>query len=55
LWAIAQQGDFVSAAMNRTANAPYRISKNVAVKDAPLIEIYRRISETSRTRGEKDR
>jgi hypothetical protein len=55
LWAIAQQGDFVSAAMNRTANAPYRISKNVAVKDAPLIEIYRRISETSRTPGEKDR
>lgn len=55
LWAIAQQGDFVSAAINRTADPVYRINNKIAVKDAPLVGIYRRTNQTSRTPDEKER
>lgn len=51
-WAIAQQGDFVSAAINRTSNDPYRVSHEIEVKDARVIEIYRRSTEAVQSRGE---
>jgi dolichyl-phosphate-mannose-protein mannosyltransferase len=41
-WAIAQHGDLVSSALNGRANAPYRVSHAIQVKDAPTIEIYKR-------------
>jgi hypothetical protein len=43
-WAIAQAGDFVSKAIDRAnRNYPvYRLVQEVHVKDAPVLEIYRR-------------
>jgi hypothetical protein len=42
-WAIAQAGDQVSTAMQKaTKDGRYRCVKMVSIKDAPVIEIYRR-------------
>jgi hypothetical protein len=46
-WAVAQRGDFVSAAINRTVSAPYRVNREVRVKDAPVTEIYKRSTEAA--------
>jgi hypothetical protein len=54
-WAIAQQGDSVSGAISRTANAPYRVSREVKVKDAPVTEIYKRDPEAAHIPGERER
>lgn len=53
-WAIAQQGDSVSAAINRTANAPYRMTRAIPVKDAPIIEIYKRSTKPVGSAGEEE-
>ena len=42
LWAVAQQGDFVSIALNRDPRSPYRIDHIIQVEDAPTLEIFRR-------------
>ena len=54
-WAIAQQGDFVSAAINRAPNAPYRITDKVKVKDAPLIEVYKRTAAAAQGPAKEER
>jgi hypothetical protein len=46
LWAIAQQGDIISAAMNRTLDIPYRVASEIEIKTAPAIKIYRRSIKT---------
>jgi Dolichyl-phosphate-mannose-protein mannosyltransferase len=53
-WAIAQQGDSVSGAINRTVDAPYRIIDALRVKDAPVIEIYKRSTKAARSAGEEE-
>jgi hypothetical protein len=47
LWAVAQQGDVVATAINRSVNSPYRITHKIQVSGAPAVEIYRRDIETS--------
>ena len=42
MWAVAQQGDFVSNAVNRARSAVYPISAEVRVSEAPILEIRRR-------------
>jgi hypothetical protein len=43
-WAVAMGGDPVQTAINRAARAGphYRLVRRIAVKNAPVIEIYRR-------------
>ncbi len=41
LWALAQQGDYVAIAINRSVNLPYQIVHQVQVPGAPAVEIYR--------------
>ncbi len=41
-WAIAQAGDPVSDAIQQSRAAPYRVSDEIQVKDAPTLQIYRR-------------
>lgn len=53
LWVIAQKDDFVSVAISTSVNAPYGLANKIAVRDAPLIEIYRRTNEKSHTPSEK--
>jgi len=55
LWIIGQRGDFVSAAVSRTSNAPYRVTDKIDVKDAPLIEIYRRTFDPTQSPREVKR
>jgi Dolichyl-phosphate-mannose-protein mannosyltransferase len=55
LWVVAQQGDLVAKAMNRTVNAPYRIVNKIAVKDAPVIDMYRRGTETRPISDQEER
>jgi hypothetical protein len=52
-WAIAQQGDFVFAGINARVNDPYRVSHAVQVKDAPIIEIYKRNTEAAQMPAEE--
>ena len=44
-WAVAQAGDFLSKALHRERRNVYEIVKEIKVKDAPAVEIYRRHEE----------
>ncbi|MGI8961729.1 MAG: ArnT family glycosyltransferase [Bryobacteraceae bacterium] len=54
-WAIAQQGDSVFDAVNARTNAPYRMNHEIQVKDAPVIEIYKRSTEAGLSAGKGER
>lgn len=54
-WAIAQQGDPLSAALNRAEAAPYRVNHQIRVNDAPAIEIYKRATSAVRNAGKTER
>jgi hypothetical protein len=42
LWAVAQDGDFLSRALRRQRRNVYQLVAEIKVKDAPKVEIYRR-------------
>jgi hypothetical protein len=43
LWAVAQAGDLVSSAIDRSKPSVYRVTEEVQVQGAPVLRIYRRI------------